>query len=578
MAKATYIGVEGVSRKVKKLYVGVDGIARKVKKGYIGVPIATYTGLEYIESTGTQFVNTEFRHDQNTRIVMDIQVTNTSSTAFIVGARPNSTGAGRDMFINSGRLGVDYGTPANNRIEVPKADVDVTQRTLIDFNKNVLTVNNSYRREWTVETFTSSLGMYLFACNTNGSSGTPASMRLYSCKVYDNDVLVRDYVPCKTSDGTIGLLDNVDGKFYGNAGSGSFVAGSETERPVSVSVARLFYTSDTKLVYHGSSTDGIPVTNGAGVSFGKYALFAGGSVQGTDIFADNSVADAYAFDENITKQSITSLQKARSYLVGGCVGKYALFCGGYSGSSAVNVVDVYDKDLTRTNTNMKYARGVSTNGSPRCATIGNHLLIADGTTSTTNLDVFDDELTLTNPITDSLTRYNMAAASNAKYAMFVGGRNSSGDPVANVVAFDNDLTRTTPTALSVRRHQLGAACAGDHVVVAGGWGGNGVGFSRKDTVDAYDNNLTRTIPATLSQSRYMMTATSIAEHALFAGGNYLAGSYKNSYNDSYDDELTLTSFTTGTTDRFNGMVAEVGDYALHIGGTGDSSIEIFKAV
>lgn len=37
MAKAAYIGVDGVSRKVKKMYVGVDGVARKVKKGYIGV-------------------------------------------------------------------------------------------------------------------------------------------------------------------------------------------------------------------------------------------------------------------------------------------------------------------------------------------------------------------------------------------------------------------------------------------------------------------------------------------------------------------------------------------------------------
>lgn len=37
MAKNTYIGVNNVSRKVKKMYIGVNGVARKVKKGYIGV-------------------------------------------------------------------------------------------------------------------------------------------------------------------------------------------------------------------------------------------------------------------------------------------------------------------------------------------------------------------------------------------------------------------------------------------------------------------------------------------------------------------------------------------------------------
>ena len=37
MAKAHYIGVGGIARKVSGEYVGVSGIARKVKSGYIGV-------------------------------------------------------------------------------------------------------------------------------------------------------------------------------------------------------------------------------------------------------------------------------------------------------------------------------------------------------------------------------------------------------------------------------------------------------------------------------------------------------------------------------------------------------------
>lgn len=37
MAKAFYIGVGGVARKVKQPYIGVNSVARKVKKGYIGI-------------------------------------------------------------------------------------------------------------------------------------------------------------------------------------------------------------------------------------------------------------------------------------------------------------------------------------------------------------------------------------------------------------------------------------------------------------------------------------------------------------------------------------------------------------
>lgn len=37
MANATYVGVNGVARKVSKKYVGVDSVARKISKGYVGV-------------------------------------------------------------------------------------------------------------------------------------------------------------------------------------------------------------------------------------------------------------------------------------------------------------------------------------------------------------------------------------------------------------------------------------------------------------------------------------------------------------------------------------------------------------
>ena len=37
MAKGIYLGIDSLSRKVKKMYIGIEGVARKVKKGYIGI-------------------------------------------------------------------------------------------------------------------------------------------------------------------------------------------------------------------------------------------------------------------------------------------------------------------------------------------------------------------------------------------------------------------------------------------------------------------------------------------------------------------------------------------------------------
>ena len=37
MAKAVYVGIDNIARKIKGAYIGVDGVARKVKKAYIGI-------------------------------------------------------------------------------------------------------------------------------------------------------------------------------------------------------------------------------------------------------------------------------------------------------------------------------------------------------------------------------------------------------------------------------------------------------------------------------------------------------------------------------------------------------------
>ena len=98
----------------------------------------------------------------------------------------------------------------------------------IDKNKNFTTINN-IEHTFPLTTFQSNYEMYIFAVNTSGSPNTTVnqlgSLRIYSCKIYDNDNLIRDFVPCKTLTGTVGLYDIVNQAFYTNVGTGSFIAG-----------------------------------------------------------------------------------------------------------------------------------------------------------------------------------------------------------------------------------------------------------------------------------------------------------------------------------------------------------------
>ena len=48
------------------------------------------------------------------------------------------------------------------------------------------------------------------------------------CKIYDNDNLVRDFVPCyRKADDEIGMYDMANGVFYTNAGTGTFLKGPD---------------------------------------------------------------------------------------------------------------------------------------------------------------------------------------------------------------------------------------------------------------------------------------------------------------------------------------------------------------
>ena len=54
------------------------------------------------------------------------------------------------------------------------------------------------------------------------SASDDVSIKIYYLKIYDNDTLVRDYIPYITEDNEYGLYDLVTQQFYGNNGDGEF--------------------------------------------------------------------------------------------------------------------------------------------------------------------------------------------------------------------------------------------------------------------------------------------------------------------------------------------------------------------
>lgn len=183
-----------------------------------------YTELEYLQSTGAQYIDTGLKPNNYTRVVADFMVDAWGSgTTFLFGAQTSNSQRYCLGFSSSGTMRNDYGTQYIS-IDIISAGTRYTA----DKNKNVFTYSGS-TQTWTqtAETFLNTLTMRLFARDYSSSPGYLKG-KIYNLKIYNNIVLIRNFVPAKlNSDGSLGLFDTVFKEFYTNAGSGTFVAGAE---------------------------------------------------------------------------------------------------------------------------------------------------------------------------------------------------------------------------------------------------------------------------------------------------------------------------------------------------------------
>lgn len=189
-----------------------------------GLP-SGYTQLEYIQSSGAQYIDTKFKPNQNTRVAGVFKTTDTGIPYFWWGARTSSETANFCTLRVGSGVRSDYGESKVKVLSSPS-----TEKVLIDQSKNICTYDTT-SIENVISTFVSQYSLFLFAANTGGQAGYFGHHKMYSCKIYDNETLVRNFVPCKNASGAVGLYDIVEGQFYANAGTGAFTAGPEIPAP-----------------------------------------------------------------------------------------------------------------------------------------------------------------------------------------------------------------------------------------------------------------------------------------------------------------------------------------------------------
>ena len=211
---------------------GIERYPTFTSRPYVGLPDG-YTQLQYIESHGTEYIDTGFKPNQNTRVVADVMLTNIDIGNVLFGSRSEgeNDSVGPDQFAtwHSNATFMDnYGTEDSTVINLNGLNV----RATVDKNKNVTSINGVSVTH-AEQTFAPPYPMLIFTTNQGGDpygvehNGVNTFMRLYSFRIYSssedgNDLLIRNFIPVKNPDGEYGLYDLVDGKFYSNAGTGAF--------------------------------------------------------------------------------------------------------------------------------------------------------------------------------------------------------------------------------------------------------------------------------------------------------------------------------------------------------------------
>lgn len=191
-----------------------------------------YTEVKYIQSNGTPYINTSITPMATIKFSIDIELLSaaTSIAKYFCGSWYIPTSGTRYwLALSWSTSGITLACGSTTSVATTytiSSDTTLRRMTIVvDYqNKTAYIEGGPSKSISNTAVSTNMTPFTLFSLN----NGKPdLSAKLYSCQIYSGDVLTRDFVPCTNPSGAAGLYDLVGGKFYGNAGTGSFTAGPD---------------------------------------------------------------------------------------------------------------------------------------------------------------------------------------------------------------------------------------------------------------------------------------------------------------------------------------------------------------
>jgi hypothetical protein len=189
---------------------------------FLNITLPTeYQALEYIDSTGTQYIDTGVNIN-----------TETDTTTFIFQALDKTIykwffgeyDAGARIGLGSGdgtdKRNVLYGTTTQKVAD----SLLYNTKHIYKVDKNGITIDQTNILGFTA--FESTSTLHLGNLNYDSGSSYTASTRIWGYRHTRDGAMVRYMVPCyRIADDVVGMYDLIENKFYENKGTGSFIKG-----------------------------------------------------------------------------------------------------------------------------------------------------------------------------------------------------------------------------------------------------------------------------------------------------------------------------------------------------------------
>jgi hypothetical protein len=221
-------GVVGLYDAVYKTFY-INSGAGTFTAGHVVSSLSNFTKLEYIQSSGSQYIDTGVYY--NSKLSFAVDFSNFTSDSGYV-------------------LGID--TPLFGLCRREAGQIGWFSKPNQMFTYNSFTTSGRYYIECSGDNFSCNLVTYDPQTDSGNAEGSgsfrlfngrwalvsPVACRLHSCRIYDDGELIRDFIPVKrNSDGVVGLYEVVTNAFYTNNGSGSFTAGTSLTNGVEITPA-----------------------------------------------------------------------------------------------------------------------------------------------------------------------------------------------------------------------------------------------------------------------------------------------------------------------------------------------------